>query len=353
MHLKSIKMTGEEKTDFDFDMNDKLNRVATNVHEDERKIFVGGLPNETKHEDVKTHFMCFGNVEKVKLMSDQATGKFKGFGFVVFEEVGPYNSALQQPEQSIMGRTVTVKRATVKVKQGKIYIGKLPTEASLSNKPGKIFIGTLPAEGISVEDIRNHFSQFGTVLEVVRPIDKAKNDEPKAYAFITFAREEISRQLVKLGGDVLNGHKFNIKPVITKDPTTAVAGNPPLPGQAGIMGGPPNQAAMNHAWGAAAQQAYGYGAAAGYPGYPGYQAYSQHQAAAYSHAAYSQAGYGAHAAYYGQAQPPPPPTTPAPPSASPAVPSLANFNPYDISSYGGGKMKPAVPGQPQARPQPY
>jgi len=199
--------------------HDKAKRLATNVHEDERKLFVGGLPNEAKHEDIKQHFSTFGNVEKVKLMSDQATGRFKGFGFVVFEEVEGYKNALSKTEQVILGRTVTVKRATVKVKQGKIYIGKLPTE------------------GISEEDIRQHFSQFGTVVEVVRPVDKAKNDEPKSFAFITFAREEISRQLVKLGGDVLKGHKFNIKPVITKDPVQGARPGAAAAAHGGMVGG--------------------------------------------------------------------------------------------------------------------
>jgi RNA-binding protein Musashi len=336
-----VKNNTETNEDYEYDMTDKAKRVATNVHEDERKLFVGGLPNEAKHEDIKQHFSTFGKVEKVKLMSDQVTGRFKGFGFVVFEEVGGYNAAMAKAEQVILGRTVTVKRATVKVKQGKIYIGKLPIE------------------GISVDDIRTHFSQFGTVLEVVRPVDKAKDDEPKSFAFVTFAREETARQLVKLGGDVMNGHKFNIKPVITKDPVQAGGRpGPPMPGQHAPQHGqgPPS-------WGghqAAAQQAYvgGYGAAA--------QGYGQQQAAYANYANYSQAGYGtsqagyagqqaAAASYYGAAAnvPPPPPA----PVTGAGVPSLATFNPYDMASYGnggGGKMRATPPGQgQQARAQPY
>ena len=44
---------------------------------------------------------------------------------------------------------------------------------------------------------------------------------------------------------------------------------------------------------------------------------------------------------------------PVAPAASGAnVPSLASFNPYDISSYGGGKMGGPTPGA-GARPSPY
>jgi len=343
----TAESTSEANNDYEYDMHDKAKRLATNVHEDERKLFVGGLPNEAKHEDIKQHFTTFGKVEKVKLMSDQATGRFKGFGFVVFEDVEDYKNALSKPEQVILGRTVTVKRATVKVKQGKIYIGKLPTE------------------GISEEDIRQHFSQFGTVLEVVRPVDKAKNDEPKSFAFITFAREEVSRQLVKLGGDVIKGHKFNIKPVITKDPVQQGARpGGAAPGHGGVVGAhgaAQTQQQQQQAWGAHAAQSqqqyvggYGYSQAA----YAGYN-YGASQAG-YGTA---QTGYGTAAAatnYYGAAAaagstaPPPPPAAPAPAATGNGVPSLATFNPYDISSYGGGKIRAAPAAtNGQTRAQPY
>merc|ERR1719192_2074146 len=82
----------------------------------------------------------------------------------------------------------------------------------------KIYVGKLPPEGCTDQDIRTHFEQFGTVVEVIRPVDKAKNDEPKNFAFVTFQNEEISKKLVKLGEDVMCKTKIVIKPVITKVP---------------------------------------------------------------------------------------------------------------------------------------
>lgn len=35
------------------------------------------------------------------------------------------------------------------------------------------------------------------VVEVVRPMDKQKDNEPKTFCFVTFAREEVARNLVK------------------------------------------------------------------------------------------------------------------------------------------------------------
>ena len=66
---------------------------------------------------------------------------------------------------------IQIKRATVKVRQGKIYVGKLPTEVSKSKQINKHV--TFDAkkklyflQGCTVEDIRTHFEQFGTVVEV-------------------------------------------------------------------------------------------------------------------------------------------------------------------------------------------
>ena len=75
--------------------------------------------------------------------------------------------------------------------------GKKVTCKKAEAKQGKVYVGKLPAEGITDEDIQNHFAQFGAVAEVVRPIDKMKNNEPKNFCFVTFEKEETAKQLVK------------------------------------------------------------------------------------------------------------------------------------------------------------
>ena len=82
-----------------------------------------------------------------------------------------------------------------------MYVGKLP-----------------PGEALSKEDLQAHFEQFGSVVEVVRPVDKMKNNEPKTFAFITFAREDAAKQLVKQGQSIINDqHTVEIKKVTPKE----------------------------------------------------------------------------------------------------------------------------------------
>ena len=80
-------------------------------------------------------------------------------------------------------------------------------------KPGKVYVGKLPESGLGEEEIREHFSQFGNIAEVIRPIDKSKNNEPKNFCFVTFERERVAKKLIEEGTCLINGHKMQVKQV--------------------------------------------------------------------------------------------------------------------------------------------
>ena len=132
---------------------------------------------------------------------------------------------------------MTCKKA--EARQGKVYVGKLP-----------------PGEAMSKEDLQEHFSQYGEVVEAVRPVDKMKNNEPKTFAFITFAREEAAKQLVKQGSTVVGEFTLEIKKVTPKDPSGVYQGW----GGAGWGGGYGGYGAYGGG---------GYGMDYGYGGYEG------------------------------------------------------------------------------------
>jgi len=46
------------------------------------KLFVAGLPSDFDDVDLKEMFELYGVVSSAKLITDRATGKSKGFGFV-------------------------------------------------------------------------------------------------------------------------------------------------------------------------------------------------------------------------------------------------------------------------------
>ena len=60
--------------------------------EDDRKLFVGGLPQEVSEEELNEHFGQFGEIESVNLKTDPNTGRSRGFCFVVYKVRSFYDS---------------------------------------------------------------------------------------------------------------------------------------------------------------------------------------------------------------------------------------------------------------------
>ena len=46
------------------------------------KIFVGGLPYHTTDETLRKFFERFGDIDEAVVITDRATGKSRGYGFV-------------------------------------------------------------------------------------------------------------------------------------------------------------------------------------------------------------------------------------------------------------------------------
>lgn len=72
---------------------------------DQGKLFIGGISWETDEEKLKEHFQGYGEVLQAVVMRDKATGKPRGFGFVVFSDPDILDRVLQD-RHVIDGRTV-------------------------------------------------------------------------------------------------------------------------------------------------------------------------------------------------------------------------------------------------------
>jgi cold-inducible RNA-binding protein len=79
-------------------------------------IYVGNLSYEVTEEDLKETFEGFGEVETVKVLRDNYTGRSKGFGFVEMSNNTDAQSAINGlNDKEFKGRTLKVNTARPRI----------------------------------------------------------------------------------------------------------------------------------------------------------------------------------------------------------------------------------------------
>jgi squid-like protein len=165
--------------------------METMTPEEDRKLFIGGLPQEASDADLKEYFSTFGEIETLSLKTDPISGRSRGFAFIIYKDSASIAGATENESHVIKGKKVTCKKA--------------------EGRSGKIFVGKLPEEGVTKEDLQTYFGEFGTISEIQQPVDKNNDNKPRNFAFVIFEKEEVSKNLIKEGTATINGHELDIR----------------------------------------------------------------------------------------------------------------------------------------------
>lgn len=83
------------------------------------KVFVGGLAWETQQETMKKYFEQFGEILEAVVITDKATGRSKGYGFVTFREPDAAMRACVDASPVIDGRRANCNIASLGVQRSK------------------------------------------------------------------------------------------------------------------------------------------------------------------------------------------------------------------------------------------
>lgn len=206
---------------------------------DQGKLFIGGISWETSEDKLKEYFGNYGDVLQTVVMRDKASGRPRGFGFVVFADPSILDRVLQD-KHIIDGRTVEAKRALSREEQhtssriGNFNPGRNPA-AGGSIKCKKIFVGGLPPN-LTEEGFRQYFEAYGHVTDVVVMYDQT-TQRPRGFGFISFDTEDaVDRVLHKTFHD-LNGKQVEVKRALPKDANPGGLGRPMGGGAGGGSGG--------------------------------------------------------------------------------------------------------------------
>jgi|SRR4051812_39302198 cold-inducible RNA-binding protein len=82
------------------------------------KLYVGNLPFDMSEADVRKLFDGHGNLDSVSLVTDSATGRFRGFAFVEMNDSDATKAIAALNGQDVGGRALNVNEARPKSSSG-------------------------------------------------------------------------------------------------------------------------------------------------------------------------------------------------------------------------------------------
>ncbi|KAF9619413.1 hypothetical protein IFM89_006600 [Coptis chinensis] len=166
------------------------------MESDLSKLFIGGISWDTNENRLKENFQSYGDVVEAMIMKDRATGRARGFGFVVFAD--PAKKVIPRDDQHILNRN-----------SNSIHGPPDPARTK------KIFVGGL-ASTLTESDFKKYFDQFGTITDVVVMYDH-NTQRLRGFGFITYDSEDAVEKVLFKTFHELNGQMVKVKRVVPKE----------------------------------------------------------------------------------------------------------------------------------------
>ncbi|XP_020587481.1 UBP1-associated protein 2A-like [Phalaenopsis equestris] len=134
-----------------------LSRVVKTAEADpvHRNIFVHGLGWDVTSETLAAAFSPFGKMDECKVVTDHATGRCKGYGFILFSSLSAARRATKEPLKKIGGRITHCQLAYLGHTSG---AGQIPSEVT----GRKLYVGNL-GSNVNPERLLAFFAKFGEI----------------------------------------------------------------------------------------------------------------------------------------------------------------------------------------------
>nr|XP_034340244.1 heterogeneous nuclear ribonucleoprotein A3-like [Arvicanthis niloticus] len=88
--------------------------VKPGSHLTVKKMFVGGIKEDTGEYNLRVYFEKYGKIETIEVMEDRQSGKKKGFAFRTFDDHDTVDKIVVQKHHTINGHNCEVKKALSK-----------------------------------------------------------------------------------------------------------------------------------------------------------------------------------------------------------------------------------------------
>ncbi|KAF7298315.1 MFS general substrate transporter [Mycena kentingensis (nom. inval.)] len=147
-------------------------------HPPSRRLFVGNLPFDATEREIRETFSPFGRILSVFVAVD-ATNRSRGFGHLLFSDLGEANAAFEAKGLRMLGRELTVQYSAQQF-GGRWHDGERP-RTSTTSPSRSLYLGRLPADATR-EDVRAALEPFGEVSRV-----EVHDPKPGSYEKFGFA----------------------------------------------------------------------------------------------------------------------------------------------------------------------
>ncbi|XP_041097461.1 heterogeneous nuclear ribonucleoprotein A1-like isoform X3 [Polyodon spathula] len=84
------------------------------AHMTVKKIFVGGIKEDTEEHHLRDYFEQYGKIEVIEIMTDRGSGKKRGFAFVTFDDHDSVDKIVIQKYHTVNGHNCEVRKALSK-----------------------------------------------------------------------------------------------------------------------------------------------------------------------------------------------------------------------------------------------
>jgi len=236
-----MRVVGEDPGAQANGMQGKVSRHTQPSIDGTHKIFVGGLGQEMTQERFDEYFSLYGELVDSVVMTDKASGRSRGFGFVKYADEAAAEKVMQDfGSHSIDGHSVEVKRCVPKQEGKGAGNGNYRAQAPVwpqhaapvvpyppsrgpprSQTPrgptsAKVFVGGIPQES-ATQSLTDHFSQYGEIVDAIAMVDKQTN-KGRGFGFVTYARIESAEAVIQAAGShYVDGKAVEVKRCVPKE----------------------------------------------------------------------------------------------------------------------------------------
>jgi RNA recognition motif-containing protein len=141
---------------------------------DQSRLFIGQLPGDVTEQELNEHFSQHGEITDIFIPN---SSKPRKIAFVTYANNKSLYAALAETNVTIRGMEVALTKALPK--------GSAPPPYGMSQaapvQSTRLFLNGIPSK-TSADDIREYFSEFGTITDVFYKT-------PNAFGFVTFDAE--------------------------------------------------------------------------------------------------------------------------------------------------------------------